>query len=88
LNYLFKNSQAAILGAFVFAFSLALQSQLTHSQTFPRYAIPMAFLAALKFQENLKLKYLLYALLWVVYEIYCVVYLGLMLAIPFGTYFI
>ncbi|MFN7912512.1 MAG: hypothetical protein ACK5QC_11865 [Bacteroidota bacterium] len=86
LNYLFKNSQAAILGAFVFAFSLALQSQLTHSQTFPRYAIPMAFLAALKFQENLKLKYLLYALLWVVYEIYCVVYLGLMLAIPLGIY--
>lgn len=86
LNHLFKNSRAAILGAFVFAFSLALQSQLTHSQTFPRFAIPLAFLAALKFKENLKLKYLLYALIWIVYEIYCVVYLGLMLAIPLGIY--
>ncbi len=86
LNHLLKNSRAAILGAFVFAFSLALQSQLTHSQTFPRFAIPLAFLAALKFKENLKLKYLLYALLWVVYEIYCVVYLGLMLAVPLGIY--
>lgn len=86
LNYLFKNNKAAVLGAFVFAFSLALQSQLTHSQTFPRFAIPMAFLAALKFKENLNLKYLLYALLWVVYQVYCVVYLGLMLAIPLGIY--
>ncbi len=86
LKYVFKNNYAAVLGAFVFAFSIALQSQLTHAQTFPRFAIPLTMLVAVKFSEELKPKYLFYTLLCLVYQIYCGIYLGFMLAVPFGIY--
>lgn len=86
LKYVFKNNYAAILGAFVFAFSLALQSQIGHAQTFPRFPIPLAFLMAYKFKENLNPKFFFLAILLVVYQIYCGIYLGFMLAIPIGVY--
>ena len=86
LKYIFKDNHAAVLGAFIFAFSIALQSQLTHAQTFPRYPIPLTFLMAVKFSHKLNFKYFLYTLLFLVYQIYCGVYLGLMLAIPIGIY--
>jgi len=86
LKYVFKNNYAAVLGAFVFAFSIAMQSQLTHAQTFPRFAIPLALWMAVKFSEDLKPKYFFYTLLFVVYQIYCGIYLGLMLAVPTGIY--
>ncbi len=88
LRKLFKNNYAAVLGAMVFAFSIALQSQMTHAQTFPRFAIPLAFLMAIKFKEELQPRYFFYALLFVVYQIYCGIYLGFMLAIPIGILFI
>lgn len=86
LKYLFKNNYAAVLGAFVLAFSIAIQSQLTHAQTFPRFAIPLALWMAVKFSEDLKPKYFFYTLCFVVYQIYCGIYLGFMLAIPTGIY--
>jgi len=88
LNYLFKNRYAAVIGAFVFAFSIALQSQMTHAQTFPRFAIPLAFLMAVKFAEDLKPKYFLYTILLVVYQIYCGIYLGFMLVIPMAIFLV
>lgn len=86
LKYVFKNNYAAIIGAFIFAFSLALQSQLTHAQTFPRFAIPLSFLMAVKFSESFHPKYFLYTLLMLVYQIYCGIYLGFMLFIPLAIY--
>jgi hypothetical protein len=86
LKYIFKSNYSAVLGAFVFAFSLALQSQLTHAQTFPRFAIPIALLMAVKFSEELKPKYFFCLLLSIVYQIYCGIYLGFMLAVPVGIY--
>jgi len=86
LKYVFKNNYAAVLGAFVFAFSVALQSQLTHAQTFPRFAIPLAFLMALKFSHSLKPIYLCLTLFFLVYQIYCGIYLGFMLAVPLSIY--
>jgi hypothetical protein len=88
LKYVFKDNYAALLGAFVFAFSIAIQSQLTHAQTFPRFAIPLAFMMAVKFSEGLKPKYFFFTLLFVVYQIYCGIYLGFMLAIPVGIYLV
>ncbi len=88
LNYLFKNKNAAVIGAFIFAFSIALQSQMTHAQTFPRFAIPLAFLMAVKFAEDLKPKYFFYTTLLVVYQIYCGIYLGFMLAIPMAIFLV
>lgn len=86
LKHVFKNNYAAVIGAFVFAFSIALQSQLTHAQTFPRFAIPLAFLMAVKFVETVKPKFLLFAILAVVYQIYCAIHLGFMLAVPMAIF--
>lgn len=86
LKHVFKDNYTAALGAFIFAFSIALQSQLTHAQTFPRFAIPLAFLMAVKFSETLKPSYFFLALLFLVYQIYCGIYLGFMLAIPLSIF--
>lgn len=86
LKYLFKNNYTSVIGAYIFAFSLAIYSQIGHAQTFPRYAIPLAILFAYKFSNSLKIKHLFLTLFFVVYEIYCAVYLGFMLAIPIGIF--
>lgn len=82
LRYIFKNRYAAVLGAFVFAFSLALQSQFAHAQVFPRFAIPLALWVAVKFGERFQPKYFLLTLVLVVYQVYCGIYLGFLLMIP------
>ena len=84
LVYLFlksftKNAFAAALGAFVFAFGLSLQSQMTHAQTFPRFAIPLALWFTYLFYRQLQPKYFYLLLLAVVYQFYCSIYLGMML---------
>ncbi len=88
LKYVFKNNYTAVIGAFIFAFSIALQSQMTHAQTFPRFAIPLAFLMAYKFGESYKIKDFFLTILFVVYEIYCAIYLGFMLVIPIAIFLI
>lgn len=82
LNWYFKNKYSAVLGALVFAFSMALQSQITHAQTFPRFAIPLAFWMGILFMDKLKPIYFFATLFIVVYEIYCGIYIGFMLSIP------
>lgn len=84
----FKNRYAAVLGAMVFAFSIALQSQLTHAQTFPRFPIPLAFLMAYYFRNSLRPKHFFFCVLLVVYQIYCAIYLGLMLMVPVAIFLI
>jgi len=82
LNWQFKNKYAAVLGGLVFACSMAIQSQMTHAQTFPRYAIPLAFWMAMLFMKNLKPAYFFGAVFMVVYQFYCSLYLGFFLVIP------
>ena len=86
LNWVFKNKYAAVLGAMIFAFSMALQSQMTHAQTFPRFPIPLAFWMALLFAKEFKPIYLFLTLLAVVYQFYCGIYLGLMLSISIAVF--
>lgn len=88
LKYVFKNHYSAAIGAIVFAFSMVLSSQLTHAQTFPRFAIPLAFYAALRFKETLSPRHFFYTIFFVVYQIYCGIYLGFMLIIPVAVYLI
>lgn len=82
LRYLVKNNKAAVLGAFVYAFSMALHSQLVHAQTFPRFMVPLCLWAALVFQKELRPRYLFLAVLAWVYQMYCGIYLGFMLLVP------
>lgn len=86
LHYLFKNPYAAAAGAMVFAFSLALHSQMAHAQTFPRFAIPLAFLMALLFFRDLKPSYFFGMIFFVVYQIYCGIYLGFLLMAALGLF--
>lgn len=80
---LFKDPYTAVIGAFVFAFSLALHSQIAHAQTFPRFMIPLVILALIKFREQLATKYFFTALLLLVWQFYSGIYLGFMLSIVF-----
>ncbi len=82
LNSTFKNKYAAVLGAMIFTISIALQSQMTHAQTFPRFPIPIAFWMAMLFMKDLKPHYFFLTLLAVVYQFYCGIYLGFFLIAP------
>lgn len=81
-NWLLKNKYAAVLGAFVFAFSMGLQSQMAHAQTFPRFFIPLAIWMLLLFMAEFKPKYFFFALFFTVMQFYSGMYLGFMLTIP------
>lgn len=83
LKWLFKNAYTAGIGAFIFTFSLALQSQLTHAQTFARFIIPVIIWLILLFSNHKKLKYFFFANLAFVYLLYCGIYLGFLFFFPF-----
>lgn len=87
-RYLTKNDAAAALAGFVFAFSLSLNAQLNHAQTFPRFAIPLAIYFLLLWAKDLKVKYFLAALSLFVYQFYCGIYLGFLATIPIGVIFL
>ncbi len=84
LNWCFKNRYAAVLGALIFAVSIALQSQMTHAQTFPRYAVPLAIWMSFLFFKHFNPRYFFLAIFFVVYQFYCGIYLGFFLFIPVG----
>lgn len=81
---LFKDPYSAVIGAFVFAFSIGLHSQIAHAQTFPRFMIPLMILAFIKFREYLATKYFFTALILLVWQFYSGIYLGFMLSVVFG----
>ncbi len=86
LLYIVKNHYSAAIGAMVFAFSIALQSQMAHAQTFPRFAIPITFWLGLLYLKELKPTYFFGMLFFLVYEIYCGIYLGFMLSVPVAIF--
>lgn len=88
LKWLFKNRYSAVLGAFLFAFSLALQSQMTHAQMFPRLFVPLSLWLLFLFAKHLKPQYFFLSLFCVVLQFYSGIYLGFLLVIPFGIAFV
>ncbi len=81
INNWIRNQRAAALGAYIFAFSLALQSQVTHVQVFSRFPIPLAFLMLHLFIQKFSPKYFLGLLLFSIWQFYCSIYLGFLLSI-------
>jgi len=77
-----KNHISASLGSVIFAFSLAIQSQLTHPQVFTRFPIPLVFLMLVYFLNTQKPIYFFLAYLFWVYQMYCSIYLGCLLLFP------
>lgn len=82
LNWLLKNKYAAVIGAYIFAFSLVLVSQSFHAQTFPRFFIPLALWAGCLYYKNFSVNYFFLATLLLVFQFYSGMYLGFMLFIP------
>lgn len=83
LKWLLKDRYASASGAFIFAFSLAIQSQMTHVQVFPKFAIPLIIWMMLLFAGEFKSKYFFLALVFLVFQFYCGIYLGFLTLIPF-----
>jgi hypothetical protein len=88
LRFLFKNNLTAVCGAMIFAFSIALYTQIGHAQTFPRFMIPLSIWMGVLYLRELRVKYFFLMLLFLVYQIYCGIYLGFMLAVPIGLFLI
>ncbi|WP_317900065.1 hypothetical protein [Aurantibacillus circumpalustris] len=88
LFYLFRNPYSAALGALIFAFSIALQSQIVHAQLFPRFAIPLCILAAVVYLKNLNPFYFLLSLIALIYQFYCGMYMGFLLFITLFFFFL
>ncbi len=82
LKSVFKNKYSAVVGALIFSISIALYSQHTHAQVFPRFPIPIAFWLCYQFYKTLNPIYFLGVLMTVVYQFYCGIYLGFLLIIP------
>ncbi|MCT4580434.1 MAG: hypothetical protein N4A35_03375 [Flavobacteriales bacterium] len=82
LKAVFKNKYTAVVGALIFSISIALHSQLTHAQVFPRFPIPIAFWLCFQFYKTFNPIYFLGILMTVVYQFYCGIYLGFLLVIP------
>ena len=72
----------------VFAFSIALYGQHFHAQTFPRFAIPLCFYFCYLFTLNFRLRYFFISIFFLVYQFYCALYLGFLLAIPVGLFYL
>lgn len=83
-----KNVYASIIGGLIFAVSMAMQSQMTHAQVFPVFPIPLAFWMLALFVKHKKPLYFFLSILFVVYQMYCSVYLGLLLIVPFFLVFL
>ena len=87
-NKISHNSYASAIGAYIFGFSLVLVGQYYHLQVLPRFIIPFAFYFIIRFFSTYKLKYFLFALLSLVYQFYCGIYLGFFLFIGITLLFI
>jgi len=85
IKYLLKSNKAAAIGAFVFAFSLGLAAQMNHAQMYPRFAIPLALLFLLLWFDRKQWKYFALSTICFVYQLYCGIYLGFMLLLPYAV---
>lgn len=83
IRYLLKSNSAAAFGAFVFAFSLGLAAQMNHAQMYPRFAIPLTILFLLLWFDRNQWKYFALSITCFVYQLYCGIYLGFMLLLPY-----
>lgn len=86
LKYLFKNNLAPVIGAMIFAFSLALQCQMGHAQTYTRFPMVLAILASLLFSKDFEIKWFFMTIFLLVYQLYCGIYLGFLLMFPIAVF--
>jgi hypothetical protein len=76
----------AACGAYIFAFGIYNMGQMGHAQVFPKFMVPLAFWFLWRYLDSGVLKWSALALLAVVYQFYCGMYLGFMLI--YGLFFL
>jgi len=69
----------AACGAYIFAFGIYNLSQMGHAQVLPKFMVPLAFWFLWRYLDSGALKWFAFAVLAVVYQFYCGMYLGFML---------
>lgn len=80
------NRHAAACGAFIFAFSLALNGMHNHPQYIFRFCIPLFFYFLYHYLQSRQLKPLLLAVFFMAWQFYLGVYLGYFLVIAAGAF--
>ena len=76
------NLAIASVGAYIFAFSLAVtSSQINHSQVFPRFAVPLVIYWLYCFFRTQKTVYFAGTVFGIAFQFYAGIYLGFMLAL-------
>jgi hypothetical protein len=85
LNFLFcyycffqvsGNRYGAAAGAFIFAFSIALNGMHNHPQYTFRFCIPLFYYALIHYLNSYRFKYLFLSTIFLVYQFYLGIYLG------------
>jgi len=81
-------SYSAAIGAFIFAFSLALGFQLHHSQLLPRYFVPLLFYYLWHYSNTFSKKFFFMALAWWTIGLYSSPYLAFLSIVPAAVFFL
>lgn len=81
-------SYPAAVGAFIFAFSLALKYQLCHAQMFPRYFIPPLFYYLWHYAHTFSRKSFVLASIWWILGLFSGLYLAFLALVPAITFFL
>ncbi|WP_090247761.1 hypothetical protein [Lishizhenia tianjinensis] len=81
-----KRADLSALGAYIFAFSIVLFSQMYHVQTMPRFPFPLMLMFAYMFHQKGERKYFVLTVWMLVWQFYCGVYLGFFALFILGVY--
>lgn len=82
------NKYAAAFGAFIFAFSIALDGMHNHPQYSFRFCIPLFFYFMYIYLNTFQLRSLVFALLFLIIQFYLGIYLGYFLLIVAGFFIV
>ena len=75
------NALAAIIGAYIFTFSLPIIAQVNHVQLLPRFMIPLVLMWCIQFLRDFRNRDFAFMLLGIVFQFYCGMYLGFLLVL-------
>jgi hypothetical protein len=82
------NKPAALIGAYIFAFSVAILDQSNHTQMTARYPIPLAFYFLLRFFHEPRHRTLLFLLIAILIQFLNSIYLGFLLSLSLFCFFL
>lgn len=85
LRWLNISVVGSLVGALIFTFSFPVHGQIGHTQLHYRPGVPLAIASFVLFLEQKQYRHLINAFGWLVYQIYCSLYIGLFLLVFLAT---